>query len=280
VYCELLANPSLVVPDLERFAEVAHGLGVPLIVDNTAATPALCRPLAHGADVVVYSTTKFLGGHGTSIGGAIVEAGRFDWRASGRYPQLAGPDPAYHGLDFVRAFGPQAFTAKVRAQYLRDLGPCLSPFNAFLLLQGLETLHLRMPRHCETALRLARHLAKHPAVSWVNYPGLDGHPSRERAARCFGGQFGPLLGFGVRGGREAARRFVESLELVLHLANIGDARTLAIHPASTTHRQLADEEQRAAGVTEDMIRMSAGLEDFADLARDIDRALGRAGGGR
>jgi O-acetylhomoserine (thiol)-lyase len=278
VFCEMLSNPGLAVPDIGALAAAAHALGVPLIVDNTSCTPALFRPFDHGADVVVYSATKYLAGHGTTIAGAIVDGGRFDWRAGGRFPNVAGPDPAYHGLDFVERFGPRAYAAKLRAQYLRDLGPCLAPFNAFLLLQGLETLHLRMPRHCETALALARRLRAHPAVAYVNYPGLADHPRHAHADACFGGRFGGLLAFGVRGGREAARRFIESLELVLHLANIGDSRTLAIHPASTTHRQLSETELRAAGVAPDMVRVSVGLEDLDDLVRDFERALARAEG--
>lgn len=278
VFCEMLSNPGLAIPDVPALAALAHDLGVPLVVDNTSCTPALFRPLDHGADVVVYSATKYLAGHGTTIAGAIIDGGRFDWRTAGRFPNVAGPDPGYHGLDFVERFGPRAYAAKVRMQYLRDLGPCLSPFNAFLLLQGLETLHLRVPRHCETALGLARRLRAHPAAAYVRYPGLEDDPAHARAAACFGGRFGGLLAFGVRGGREAARRFVESLELALHLANIGDSRTVVVHPASTTHRQLSEAELRAAGVAPDMVRVSVGLEDLDDLVRDFERALDRAVG--
>jgi O-acetylhomoserine (thiol)-lyase len=278
VYCEVLSNPSLSIPDLRRWAAAAHAAGVPLVVDNTAATPALCRPIEHGADVVVYSATKFLGGHGAALGGVVVDGGRFDWRTSGRFPGLAGPDPAYHGLDFAERFGPAALAAKLRAQFLRDLGACLSPFNAFLLLLGIETLHLRMPRQCATAEDLARRLALHPAVAWVRHPGLPDDPSHAAARAMFDGGFGALLAFGVRGGRDAGRRFVESVGLALHLANIGDARTLVVHPASTTHRQLDPEALAAAGVPEDMVRVSLGLEDADDLWADFERGLVAAGG--
>ncbi|MBC7345846.1 MAG: homocysteine synthase [Clostridia bacterium] len=277
LYVETIGNPKLDVPDLAAIADVAHAAGVPLIVDNTFATPYLCRPLEHGADIVVHSATKFIGGHGTSLGGIIVDGGRFDWD-NGRFPELTEPDPSYHGLCYRAAFGNQAYIAKARAQLLRDLGPCLSPFNAFLFLQGLETLHLRMPRHSENALAVAHFLRGHPAVSWVSYPGLPEHPSHLVAKRYLQGGYGAIVTFGIKGGLEAGKRFIESLELFSLLANVGDAKSLVIHPASTTHQQLSPAERLASGVSEDLVRLSVGLEDAEDLIADLDQALKRAVG--
>ncbi|MBX6351014.1 MAG: O-acetylhomoserine aminocarboxypropyltransferase/cysteine synthase [Clostridia bacterium] len=273
VYLEAIGNPRLDVPDFEAVAEVAHQAGVPVVVDATFLTPALFRPIEHGADVVVHSATKFIGGHGTSIGGVLVDGGRFDWEASGRFPGFTEPDPTYHGIRYVEAFGAAAFIAKARVQLLRDIGPCLSPFNAFLFLQGLETLGLRMRRHSENALAVAGWLAERPDVTWVSYPGLPSHPSYENARRYFPEGAGAVLTFGVRGGFEAAREVINRVELFSLLANVGDAKSLIIHPASTTHSQLAPEEQLAAGVTPDMIRLSVGLEDVRDILADLDQAL-------
>jgi len=276
IYAESIGNPKLNVTDLEVLAKIAHKNGVPLIVDNTA-TPYLLRPIDHGADIVVYSATKFIGGHGTSIGGIIVDSGKFDW-TSGKFPLIAGPDPSYHGMDFVKEFkhlGNIAYITKARVNLLRDLGPCLSPFNAFLFLQGLETLHLRMIRHSENALRVARYLEGHPKVSWVNYPGLDSSPERELADKYLPKGAGAIVGFGIKGGSKEGKKFIESLKLISHLANIGDAKTLAIHPASTTHQQLSRREQESTGVTLDYIRLSVGIEDIDDITSDIEQALGK-----
>ena len=276
IYAESIGNPKLNVTDLEVLAKIAHKNGVPLIVDNTA-TPYLLRPIDHGADIVVYSATKFIGGHGTSIGGIIVDSGKFDW-TSGKFPLIAGPDPSYHGMDFVKEFkhlGNIAYITKARVNLLRDLGPCLSPFNAFLFLQGLETLHLRMIRHSENALRVARYLEGHPKVSWVNYPGLDSSPERELADKYLPKGAGAIVGFGIKGGSKEGKKFIESLKLISHLANIGDAKTLAIHTASTTHQQLSRREQESTGVTLDYIRLSVGIEDIDDITSDIEQALGK-----
>jgi O-acetylhomoserine (thiol)-lyase len=278
VYAESIGNPKLDVTDLEGIAAVAHSNGIPLVLDNTVS-PYLLRPIDFGVDIVVYSATKFIGGHGTSIGGLIVDSGRFDW-TSGKFPLIAAPDPSYHGINFVEALKPLgniAYIIKARVTLVRDLGPALSPFNAFLFLQGLETLHLRMPRHSENALAAARYLERHPNVSWVNYPGLDSSPERERVGKYLRKGAGAILGFGVKGGLEAGRRFIDSLELVSHLANVGDAKTLAIHPASTTHQQLSAEEQWATGVTPDFIRLSVGIENIDDILADVEQALGKAG---
>jgi len=273
LYTETIGNPRLTVPDLKALAQVAHAHGIPLVVDNTMASPALCRPIEHGADVVVHSLTKYLGGHGVSIGGIIVDGGRFDWKASGRFPEMVEPDPAYHGISFIEQFGEQAYITRARVRMLRDLGGCLSPMNAFLTLLGIETLPLRMERHCGNAAAVAEFLKGHPKVSWVNYPGLPEHPAHEIAARYLSGGFGGMVGFGVKGGLEAGKRFINSLKLVSHLANIGDARTLAIHPASTTHQQLSAEEQQQTGVTPDFVRLSIGIEDADDIIADLDQAL-------
>jgi O-acetylhomoserine (thiol)-lyase len=272
VFLETIGNPKLTIPDLAGIAEVAHAQGVPVMIDNTTPSPALCRPIEHGCDIIVHSLTKYLGGHGNSIGGMIVDSGGFAWD-SGRFAEFVDPDPSYHGLKFYEAFGAQTLAARARVRMLRDLGACLSPFNAFLILQGVETLSLRMARHSENALAVARFLGGHPKVAWVLYPGLPSHPSYERARQYLPGGASGLVGFGVCGGMQAGRKFIESLELFSHLANIGDARSLAIHPASTTHQQLTEEEQRAAGVTPDFVRLSVGIESLEDILADLDQAL-------
>jgi O-acetylhomoserine (thiol)-lyase len=272
LFTETIGNPKNNVDDFSALADIAHRNGLPFIIDNTVATPALFRPIEHGADIVCYSLTKFIGGHGTSIGGAVVDSGRFDW-SSGRFPEFTTPDPSYHGLIYHEALGELAYILKMRLTLLRDLGPCLAPMNAFLFLQGLETLHVRMPRHCENALALARYLEQHPQVSWVNYPGLESHPDYERAKHYLPSGQGAILGFGIKGGKEAGARFIDSVRLASHLANIGDARTLVIHPASTTHQQLSEAEQKAAGVSPDFIRVSVGMEDIDDICADFDQAL-------
>ncbi len=274
VFLELIGNPRLDVLDLERIAEIAHAQGVPVIVDATTATPCLCRPIEWGADIVMHSATKFIGGHGTSIGGVIVDSGKFDW-ANGRFPEFTTPDPSYHGLVYTTAFGNLAYILKLRVQLLRDLGPALSPFNSFLFLQGLETLPLRMERHSQNALAVARHLKEHPKVAWVNYPGLPDHPTYELAQKYLPKGQSALVGFGIKGGRAAGKQFIESLRLFSHLANIGDAKSLAIHPASTTHSQLTPEEQQLTGVTDDYIRLSVGIETIDDILADLDQALAR-----
>jgi O-acetylhomoserine (thiol)-lyase len=273
VYAETLGNPKLDVVDIEKLAKIAHEHGLPLVIDNTSASPALCRPIEWGADIVVNSATKFIGGHGTSIGGVIVDGGRFDWKASGRFPSFSEPDPSYHGVSFTEVFGPLAFILKARVQGLRDTGACLSPFNSFLLLQGAETLHLRMERHSKNALEVARHLESHPGVTWVNYPGLSSSLYYQAAKKYFPNGAGALLTFGIRGGYEAGKRFINSLRLFSLVANIGDAKSLVIHPASTTHQQLTDDEQISTGVTPELVRLSVGLEDIRDIIDDIDRAL-------
>lgn len=271
VYAESIGNPNLIVTDLERVAAIAHNVGVPFVLDNTVS-PYILRPFEFGVDVAVYSATKFLGGHGNSIGGLVVDSGKFDW-GNGRFPRIAGPNKSYHGKDFYREFGKAAFLMMARAVYLRDLGSCLSPFNAFLLLQGLETLHLRMPRHVENALKLAEYLKQHEKVSWVNYPGSNDSKNKPLADKYFKYGPGALIGFGVKGGMEAGRKFIEGLNMVTHLANIGDARSLAIHPASTTHQQLSEEERLAAGISDDFIRFSVGIEHIDDICADLDSAL-------
>ena len=275
VFLETIGNPKLTVPDLAGIAKAAHKKGVPVLVDNTTASPALCRPLEHGCDIVIHSLTKYLGGHGTSIGGILVDGGRFPWD-NGQFPDFVEPDPSYHGLRFYERFGPATFAVRARTKTLRDIGACLSPFNAFLILQGIETLGLRMARHSASALAVAKFLEKHKKVTWVLYPGLKSHPSYERAGRYLPDGASGLVGFGVRGGMKAGRRFIESLNLFSHLANIGDARSLAIHPASTTHQQLSQEEQRQAGVTPDFVRLSVGLETIDDILADLDQALAKA----
>ena len=277
IFAETLGNPRLNVPDLEAWATVAHDHGLPLIVDNTAATPILCRPFEHGADIVVHSLTKYMGGHGTSIGGIIVDSGNFDWVANGeRFPGLTEPDPSYHGVVWSDALGPAAYIGRIRTVLLRNVGAALSPFNAFLILQGVETLPLRMERHAENALAVAEHLERHDGVDWVLYPGLGSSPYHAMAEKMMGGAGGALVAFGIKGGADAGRTFINSLELLSHLANIGDAKSLAIHPASTTHSQLNEEELASAGVSPDMVRLSIGIENVDDIIADIDQALAKA----
>jgi O-acetylhomoserine (thiol)-lyase len=274
IYAESIGNPKLDVADLEGIAGVAHKNGIPFVLDNTVS-PYLLRPIDFGVDIVVYSATKFIGGHGTSLGGVIVDSGKFDW-TNGKFPLIADPDQSYHGLNFVEALKPMgniAYITKARVSLLRDLGPALSPFNSFLFLQGLETIHLRMPRHSENALAVAGYLEKHPKVSWVNYPGLKSSPEQQRVKKYLPKGAGAILGFGIKGGAEAGKKFIESLEFISHLANVGDAKTLAIHPATTTHQQLSAEEQLATGVTPDFIRLSIGIEHIDDIIADIEQAL-------
>jgi len=271
VYVESMSNPGLTVPDFEAIAEIAHRYGIPLIVDNTL-TPYIFRPFEHGVDIVVYSATKFLEGHGTSIGGIIVDGGKFNW-ANGKFPDFVEPDPSYHGVSYVEKFKEAAYIVKCRAQLLRDVGSCMSPFNAFLFILGLETLSLRMKKHCENALKVVEFLENHPCVSWVNYPILEHNRTKQNALKYLKEGYGAIVTFGVKGGKEAGRKFIDSLELISHLANIGDARTLAIHPATTTHSQLSEEEQLKTGVTPDMIRLSVVLEDVEDIIADLDQAL-------
>jgi len=285
VYTETLGNPKLDVVDIERMAAIAHQHKLPLVIDNTSASPALVRPIEWGADIVVNSATKFLGGHGTSIGGVIVDAGKFDWAASGRFRDFVEPDPSYHGISYTEAFGPLAFILKARVQGLRDTGAALSPFNAFLLLQGIETLHLRLERHSQNALAVARHLEQHPGVEWVNYPGLESSPYYKRAQKYLPAGHGGLICFGIKagatgGGYEAGKKLIDSLELFSLVANIGDAKSLVIHPASTTHQQLSVEEQATTGVTPELVRLSIGIEDIRDILDDLDHAIEAANGHR
>jgi O-acetylhomoserine (thiol)-lyase len=272
VFAETIGNPVINVLDIERVAAIAHEAGIPLVVDNTFATPWLCRPIEHGADIVLHSATKFICGHGTSIGGAIVESGKFPWD-NGRFPMMTEPSKGYHGVRFYETFGDFGWILKARLETLRTLGPALSPFNAFLFLQGLETLALRMERHCANGLAIARFLKEHPAVAWVNYPGLPDSRYHALAQKYLPRGAGSIFTFGIRGGMDAGVRFIESVQVLSHLANVGDAKSLVIHPASTTHRQLSEEEQIAAGVAPDMIRLSIGLETLDDLLWDIGRAL-------
>jgi O-acetylhomoserine (thiol)-lyase len=276
VFAETIGNPKLNVVDIAAWADAAHAAGLPLVVDNTVPTPIHCRVFDHGADVAVHSATKYIGGHGTSIGGVVVDSGRFDWTAHAeRFPGLTKPDPSYHGVVWADVLGPAAYIGRVRTVLLRNTGAALSPFNAFLFLQGLETLPLRMERHSSNALAVATHLAEHDAVTWVNYPGLDSSPSHDVAQRILSGGYGGLVTFGISGGSEEGRRFIESLELFSHLANIGDAKSIAIHNASTTHSQLNDEELEAAGVTQDTVRLSVGIEHIDDILGDLNQALAK-----
>jgi O-acetylhomoserine (thiol)-lyase len=277
IYSESIGNPKLDVADLEGISEIAHKNGIPFILDNTVS-PYLMRPFEHGVDIIVYSATKFIGGHGTSIGGVIVDSGKFHWD-NGKFPLISEPDPSYHGINFIEALKPLgniAYIIKARVTLLRDLGPAVSPFNSFLFLQGLETLHLRMPRHSENALVVAKYLKRHHKVSWVNYPGLEGSPERDKVKKYLPKGAGAILGFGIKGGLEAGRKFIDSLELISHLANVGDAKSLAIHPATTTHQQLSPQEQLATGVTPDFIRLSIGIEHIDDIIADIEQALAKA----
>ena len=279
IFAESVGNPNLDTLDFAAVSKIAHDAGIPLVVDNTMPSPFLLRPFDHGADIVIHSATKFIGGHGTSIGGIVVDSGKFDW-GNGNFPEYTSPDPSYHGLKFWEVFGNfpglgnVAFIIRLRVTLLRDLGPALSPFNAFQFLQGLETLHLRMERHSANALAVARFLEGHPNVSWVNYPGLTTHPSHALAKKYHHrGLYGAILGFGIKGGMEAGKKFIESLKLFSHLANIGDAKSLVIHPASTTHQQLTPAEQLATGVTDDFVRLSVGIESIDDITEDLDQAL-------
>jgi O-acetylhomoserine (thiol)-lyase len=277
LYAETVGNPKLDTLDIAAVAAIAHEAGIPLIVDNTMATPYLIRPIDHGADIVVHSATKFMGGHGTSIGGVVVDAGNFDWSQNDKFPGLVEPDASYHGLQFYEALGPITYIIKLRVSLLRDIGAALSPFNAFLFLQGLETLHLRMERHSTNAFAVATFLQEHPKVTWVSYPGLECH--RTHGVACtyhYRGLFGAMIGFGIAGGREAGRRFVESTQLLSHVANIGDAKSLCIHPATTTHSQLTAGEQLETGVTDDFVRLSIGIETLGDIVADIGQALAKA----
>jgi len=272
IYIETIGNPKNDILQYDKIADIAHKNGMPVICDNTVTTPILFRPFEYGIDIVVHSCTKFIGGHGTSIGGAIVDSGQFDW-TNGRYPEMTEPDPSYHGVKYVEAVGDLAYIIKARTQFLRDMGSCMSPFNAFLFLQGLETLHLRMPRHSENALKLAQWLEKQPEVAWVNYPGLESHPDYKLAEKYLPDGQGAILGFGIKGGKESGVKFINGVNLASHLANIGDSKTLVIHPASTTHQQLNEKEQLAAGVTNDYIRVSVGTENIDDIINDFQQAL-------
>ena len=272
IYIETIGNPRNDILQYDQIVKIAHDNNMPVICDNTVATPILFRPIEYGIDIVVHSCTKFIGGHGTSIGGCLIDSGRFDW-TNGRYPELTEPDPSYHGVKYVESFGELAYIIKARTQFLRDMGSCMSPFNAFLFLQGVETLHLRMPRHSENALKLAQWLQKQDTVNWVNYPGLKSHPDYELAKKYLPDGQGAILGFGIKGGKEAGIKFIDNVKLVSHLANIGDSKTLVIHPASTTHQQLTEAEQLTAGVTEDYIRVSVGTEHIDDIIADFQHAL-------
>jgi O-acetylhomoserine (thiol)-lyase len=271
LYGETIANPRMNVLDIERVAAIAHEARLPLVIDNTMASPFLCRPIEHGADIVLHSATKFLGGHGTSIGGIIVDSGRFKWNE--KFPALTEPSPGYHGMKFIEVFGDMAFIIKTRVEGLRDFGPCISPFNSFLFLQGIETLPLRMERHSRNAQQVAEWLEKHPSVSWVKYPGLKSSPYNKLAKKYLPLGCGSIVTFGIKGGLEAGRKLIDAVKLFSHLANLGDAKSLIIHPASTTHQQLSDEQQLEAGVTKDLVRISVGIEDVDDIIWDLDQAI-------
>ncbi|RIW39016.1 O-acetylhomoserine aminocarboxypropyltransferase/cysteine synthase [Bacillus salacetis] len=274
VFAETIGNPSLNVLDIEKVADAAHSNGIPLIVDNTFPSPYGCQPIQYGADIVIHSATKWIGGHGTAIGGIIVDGGRFDWN-SPKFKDFTEPDPSYNGLRYVDV-GEAAYAVKLRVQLLRDLGACLSPHNAFLLLQGLETLHLRVPKHNSNALEIARYLKKHPSVDWVSYPGLENHPANALAEKYLAHGHGSIVNFGIKGGREAGRKLIDNINLWSHVANVGDAKSLIIHPASTTHQQLSSEDLKTTGVTEELIRLSIGLESVKDLQADLDQAITKA----
>lgn len=277
VFCESIGNPSGNIIDIAALAAAAHRHGVPLIVDNTVATPALCRPIEHGADIVVHSLTKYIGGHGTTVGGIVIDSGHFPWADNAeRFPLLNSPDPSYHGVVYTEAFGPAAFIGRCRVVPLRNMGAALSPMNAFQILMGLETLSLRMERHCENALKVAHYLQQHPQVSWVQFAGLPDHPEHALAQRYMGGVPASILSFGIQGGQEAGARFIDALQLIVRLVNIGDAKSLACHPATTTHRQLNDEELAKAGVPRDMVRLSIGIEHIDDILEDLTQALAAA----
>jgi O-acetylhomoserine (thiol)-lyase len=271
IYGETIANPRMNVLDIEKVAAIAHEAGVPLVIDNTMASPYLCRPIEHGADIVVHSATKFLGGHGTSIGGIIIDSGKFPW--SGKFPAITAPSPGYHGMVFSEVFGPLAYIIKVRVEGLRDFGPCISPFNSFLFIQGIETLKFRMQQHSGNALQVAGWLEKNPAVSWVKYPGLKTSPYYALSQKYLPNGQGSIVTFGIKGGAEAGRKLIDAAKLFSHVANLGDAKSLIIHPASTTHQQLTDEQQLEAGVTKDLVRLSVGIEDVDDLIWDLEQAI-------
>ncbi|MDI4647617.1 homocysteine synthase [Cohnella hashimotonis] len=273
LYAETIGNPKGDVLDIEAVAKIAHENGIPLIVDNTFPSPYLLRPIEWGADIVVHSATKFIGGHGTSIGGVIVDGGKFDWAASGKFPGLTTPDPSYHGVVYSEAVGPIAYIIKARVQLMRDMGAAISPFNSFLLLQGLETLHLRMERHSSNALEVARYLENHPHVEWVSYTGLPSHESYELAKKYLPKGQGAILTFGIKGGVEAGKKVISSVKLLSHLANVGDSKSLIIHPASTTHQQLSEEQQNASGVSPNLIRLSIGTESIVDILADLGQAI-------
>ncbi len=272
LHLETIGNPALLVPDLEAISHIAHSAGIPLVVDNTFATPYLCRPFDHGADIIWHSTTKWINGHGTTIGGVVIDSGNFHWE-EGDFPNLTEEDPSYHGLNFQEEFGEACFIENLRARGLRDLGPTQSPFHSFLNLLGLETLPLRMEKHCQNALRVAKFLAGHPRIDWVSYPGLTDHPTYHLASKYLSNGFGGVLTFGVKGGLEAGIKLIESVDLLSLLANVGDAKSLIIHPASTTHQQLSRKERESAGITDDSLRLSVGIEDSKDIIRDLDQAL-------
>lgn len=277
IYGEIIGNPKIDILDIQKVADIAHAQGLPLLIDSTFATPYLCRPLDFGADIVIHSATKFIGGHGTSMGGLVIDGGAFDWN-NGKFPLLSQPDPSYHNVRYAESFGSLAFILRLRVQVLRDLGACISPFNSFLLLQGLETLHLRMEQHAANAQAVAEYLASQDCISWVSYPGLAGHSSHELAKRYFPRGAGSILTFGIKGGIAAGKKFVDSLQLFSHVANVGDARSLVIHPGSTTHSQLTSEQRAQAGVPDDMVRLSIGLEDVEDLIKDLRQALAQSCG--
>ena len=278
VFCESIGNPAGNVADIAALAELAHAHGVPLIVDNTVPTPYLCRPFEHGADIVVHALTKYMGGHGTSIGGVLVDSGKFPWAEhKDRFRRLNEPDVSYHGVIYTEALGEAAYIGRARVVPLRNMGAAISPFNSFLVLQGIETLHVRMDRHCENALAVARYLQDHPQVDWVRYAGLDDHPDKPLVDKYMGGRASGILSFGIKGGIEGGARFIDALQLAVRLVNIGDAKTLACHPATTTHRQLGPEEAAKAGVTQDMVRLSIGIEHIDDIIADLDQALAASG---
>ncbi len=277
VFCESIGNPAGNIVDIEKLAEIAHKHGLPLIVDNTVATPYLCRAFDHGADIIIHSLTKYIGGHGTTIGGIIIDSGKFDWAGNKeRFPMLNEPDPSYHGVVYTEALGPAAYIGRCRVVPLRNTGSALAPHSAFLLLQGLETLGLRMERHCENALKVAQHLQNHPKVAWVNYAALPGSKFHSTCQKITNGQASGILSFGINGGKEAGAKFIDALQMILRLVNIGDAKSLACHPATTTHRQLSPEELATAGVSEDLVRISVGIEHIDDIIADIDQALDKA----
>ncbi|ERS88004.1 O-acetylhomoserine aminocarboxypropyltransferase [Marinobacter sp. C1S70] len=274
LFCESIGNPAGNVVDIQKWAEIAHKHGIPLIVDNTVATPFLCRPFEHGADIVIHSLTKYIGGHGTTVAGIVVDSGKFDWKASAdKFPMMNQPDPSYHGVVYTEALGEAAFIGRCRVVPLRNTGSALSPFNSFLIMQGLETLALRMERHCDNAQKVPQFLQDHPAVEWVNYAGLANSPYKATCDKICDGKASGILSFGIKGGREAGAKFIDALDLILRLVNIGDAKSLACHPATTTHRQLNADELKSAGVSEDLVRLSIGIEDADDIIADITQAL-------